>query len=97
MTLSDQAIGWISVTGAIIFFGIYAIPVKIGQRKQKVDPLLFQFYFSMSLLPTSLLTLIYAHTYTFNYWALIGSLLYVPLNTLSIFAINSLGLSIAIG
>eukprot|EP01119_Soliformovum_irregulare_P018063 TRINITY_DN5475_c0_g1_i1.p1 TRINITY_DN5475_c0_g1~~TRINITY_DN5475_c0_g1_i1.p1 ORF type:complete len:343 (-),score=79.59 TRINITY_DN5475_c0_g1_i1:69-1097(-) len=89
--------GYLSVLGAVIFFGSFAVPLKTRRIVEaKVDPTIFQLYMSFSIFCCSFLVLTY-NKWIFTYFGIIGAALWVPASILSIFAINLAGLSIAVG
>jgi len=97
MHLSDTALGYIAVAGAILFFGSFAVPLKTKKvQEAKVDPVIFQLYYSVSIFVSSWLVLTYV-PFVFTYFGIIGAALWVPASILSIVAINHLGMSIAVG
>jgi len=65
-------------------------------QEAKVDPVVFQIYYSISIFYSSWLVLLY-NDFVFTYLGVIGAALWVPASILSIAAINNLGMSIAVG
>lgn len=92
-----SALGFLAVAGAVVFFGSFGVPLK-SKRVQaaNVDPVVFQLYYSLAIFCSSFLVLIYK-PWVFTYWGVVGAGLWVPASILSIFAINALGLSVAVG
>jgi len=94
---NQDALGYIAVSGAILFFGSFAVPLKTRRvQEAQVDPVVFQMYYSLSIFCSSFLVLTY-NPWVFTPWGIAGAALWVPASILSIFAINYLGLSIAVG
>eukprot|EP01103_Thecamoeba_quadrilineata_P004122 TRINITY_DN13848_c0_g1_i1.p1 TRINITY_DN13848_c0_g1~~TRINITY_DN13848_c0_g1_i1.p1 ORF type:complete len:369 (-),score=38.62 TRINITY_DN13848_c0_g1_i1:93-1199(-) len=93
----DDLYGYIAVTGSILFFGSLGVPIKNEKVKEaKVDPMVFQLYYSFAIFVTGFLVWTYQPVY-FTYYGIIGASLWVPCSVMSIFAIKYIGMSIAQG
>ncbi|PRP78327.1 zinc carboxypeptidase [Planoprotostelium fungivorum] len=99
--LTEQQKGYAAVVGAILFFGSFAAAVPLKSRrvvKANVDPVVFQVYYSISIFLSSWIVLAWAHDeFRFTYYGFISAACWVPASILSIFAINHLGMSVAVG
>jgi len=94
---NNMTYGYLAVAGAILFFGSFAVPLKTKRvQEANVDPLVFQLYYSFSIFCSSFLVLSY-NPWVFTPWGIAGAALWVPASILSIWAINYLGMSIAVG
>eukprot|EP01088_Endostelium_zonatum_P013393 TRINITY_DN2792_c0_g1_i1.p1 TRINITY_DN2792_c0_g1~~TRINITY_DN2792_c0_g1_i1.p1 ORF type:complete len:372 (-),score=39.61 TRINITY_DN2792_c0_g1_i1:80-1195(-) len=95
--VSDTLWGYLAVAGSIVFFGSLGVPVK-SKRVQdaKIDPFVFQLYFSLAVFLTSWLVLIY-NDFHFVWEGIVGAALWVPASVLSFFVIKYLGLSVGQG
>lgn len=92
--------GWIGVASAVLFFGIMNVPIKIQVvQRTKVDPMVLQLYYAITIFASSWLLLLFndGKPFHFSYWGVIGAALWVPASIFSIFALRFLGLSIAQG
>jgi len=97
MALSDTTAGYLAVLGAILFFGSFGVPLKTKRvQEAKVDPVVFQMYYSISIFLSSWIVLAY-NPFVFTYYGIVGASLWVPASILSIAAINFLGMSVAVG
>jgi len=97
MALSDNELGYIAVCGAIVFFGSFAVPLKMKRvQEADVDPVVFQLYYSLSIFCSSWIVLTYV-PFVFTPFGIVGASLWVPASILSIAAINYLGMSISVG
>jgi len=95
--MSDQIYGYLAVLGAIFFFGSIGVMIKSKKLAEaKVDPIVFQLYYSLAIFISSWLVLTY-NSFVFTYWGIVGAALWVPASILSIFAIKYAGLSISQG
>jgi glucose uptake protein GlcU len=95
--MSDQLYGYLAVLGAIFFFGSIGVMIKSKKLAEaKVDPMVFQLYYSVAIFISSWLVLSY-NSFVFTYWGIVGAALWVPASILSIFAIKYAGLSISQG
>jgi len=58
--MNETLIGYLSVIGAIIWFGSFALPLKSKKvQESQVDPVVFQIYYSFSIFVSSWLVLVY--------------------------------------
>lgn len=97
MHISDEAIGYIGVAVAVLFFGSFGVPLKTkAVQDANVDPVIFQIYYSISIFASSWIVLSYNH-FVFTPYGIAGASLWVPASILSIAAINHLGMSVAVG
>jgi len=94
---NEQAVGYLAVAGAVLFFGSFAVPLKTRRvQEANVDPVVFQLYYSLSIFCSSFLVLAY-NPWVFTPFGIAGAAFWVPASILSIFAINYLGMSVAVG
>jgi len=96
--MDEHVIGFLFVLGSILAFGSFAVPLKGFKKIQelKVDPVVFQLYFSFSIFCSSWLVLSYV-PFVFTPFGIAGASLWVPASILSIFAIRYLGMSVGVG
>jgi len=98
VSFSSNEIGYIGVVGAILFFGSFGVPLKSKRvQEANVDPVVFQCYYSITIFISSWIVLAWVEPFDFTYYGIIGACLWVPASILSIFAINHLGMSVAVG
>ena len=95
--VSEEVIGYISVILSILFFGSIGVAVKSPSVvAAKVDPVIFQLYYSTAIFITTWLLLIYVD-FSFTYWGIITAMLWVPGNVLGFYAIYHIGIALAQG
>jgi len=95
--MGDELYGYLSAVGAVVFFGSIGLMIKSRNvTEAKVDPMIFQLYYSLAIFISSWFVLSY-EPFVFTYWGIVGAALWVPASILSIFAIKYIGLSIAQG
>ncbi|KAL0488335.1 10 TM domain-containing transmembrane protein [Acrasis kona] len=93
----SYTVGWIGVITAIIFYGSSAAPVKLRSvQESKVDPMVYQLYYSTAIFLANWLLLIY-NPWTFSYHGILGACCWVPASVCSIYAIKYIGIGIASG
>jgi glucose uptake protein GlcU len=96
--MAEEWIGWVSVLVSIVFFGIFAIPLKMKRVvDERIDPMVFQLYMSIAICISSIAVVASAawHSFVWTWWAVLGAALWVPASVLSIYAIKYVGLAIA--
>jgi hypothetical protein len=75
--VSETALGGVAVALAILSYGTFAVPIKSQPvLDARVDPLVFQAYKTVSAWLFSLMLLSFNH-WTWTWWALLGSLVWV--------------------
>jgi hypothetical protein len=72
----STTLGWIGVATAVVFFGSFAVPLKLKRvQDAKVDPMVFQLYYSIAIFVLNWLILTY-NEFHFTYWGIIGAALW---------------------
>jgi len=97
LDLTDTEKGYIAVAGAILFFGSFALPIKLPSvQKARVDAMVFQCYYSLAVF-CSMWLLLLIEPFAFTWWGTAGAALWVAGSVLAISAINYIGMAIAQG
>ncbi|KAJ7537566.1 hypothetical protein O6H91_11G011800 [Diphasiastrum complanatum] len=76
----EEWLGISAALGSIIFFGSYAVPIKLPHVVEaRVDPVVFQFYKSIACFLTSWLLLLYLvfQPFQFTWWGILGGAMWV--------------------
>lgn len=76
--MSPILLGWLFEVGAWVFFGSFAIPVKLPSvRRLRVDPIVFQSYKSAMVFLTGWIVLLWS-PFSFTPWGIMSGLFWVP-------------------
>jgi len=91
--------GWIAALVSIVAFGSFGAPIKSEVvQKLNVNPLVYQSYKTFMCFVTSWLVLVFRiEDFSYTPWGIISGLFWVPGGIATIFAIQSVGLAVAIG
>ncbi|XP_057819219.2 uncharacterized protein LOC131032301 isoform X1 [Cryptomeria japonica] len=91
--MDDVIIGLLAAFGSALFFGSYAVPIKMPAALS-LDPFVFQSYKSTACFMTSWLVLLYT-PYRFTWWGMLGALIWVTNGVMAISAVRWAGIGIA--
>jgi glucose uptake protein GlcU len=95
--MDRETAGLLAVFASVLAFGTFVIPMKHRPVVEaKVDPAVFQLYYSFSVFCTSFLVLIYV-PFEFNFWGVLGAALWVPASLLSIAVVRFVGMAVGMG
>ena len=88
----DSSIGYICAILSILSWGSFGLPLKYFNVK--LNPILIQIYFSISIFITCWLILIFI-PFKFTFIGFIGAAIWIPCSILSFIAIKLAGLAVA--
>ncbi|XP_062523215.1 transmembrane protein 144 homolog B-like isoform X2 [Corticium candelabrum] len=96
---SDQPLGWIAIASCVFAFGSYGVFIKTPAVSDlKVDPGVFQVYYSVATAATLMCVAFYSHPVHFStaefLWGTLGAGLWVISQLLGFVAINSIGYAV---
>lgn len=91
--MDEVVIGMLSAIGSLLFFGSYAVPIKMPAALS-LDPFVFQSYKSTTCFLTSWLVLLYT-PFKFTWWGILGALIWVTNGVLAIVAVRWAGIGVS--
>lgn len=89
--------GWIAVVVAFIAFAFLSVPMKTKWvMKNKVDPMLIQFFMSFPILIACLFVIGW-NEFSFSWYGVWSAVIWSPMSCLSIFAVQLAGIGVSQG
>ena len=90
-------VGFLSIAGAVLFFGTFAAPTKTKRiMSAEVEPFFIAQIVNVTIFITSWLPVAWEGWF-FSYWGLVGAALWTPANLLALMAVRLISLSVAQG
>jgi glucose uptake protein GlcU len=98
--MTNAALPWFGVFGAIVLFGCFAVPMKAKAVKDvKLHPLVFQTYVAVGVCLSSLPVMLWSRWSfdSWSNWAFLSSTLWTCSNLLCVLVVDLLGVSVGQG